>query len=97
VDHGEEETCDIVGGATERSVNPAPTTGIVVPETAQQGAGANDSQASAEERRPDPSPSTRAEQPEEAQVEDKATAEAGIVDIANILGSPTVTVVRSSL
>jgi hypothetical protein len=38
-----------------------------------------------------------AEQTEEAQAEDVATAEAGIVDIANILGALIVTVVRSTL
>jgi hypothetical protein len=48
-------------------------------------------------RRSDPSLATGAEQPEEAQFEDEATAEAGIVDIVNILGTPTVTVVRSTL
>jgi hypothetical protein len=48
-------------------------------------------------RRPDPSPTTRVEQPEGAEVEDEATIEAGIVDIASILGAPTVTVVWSSL
>jgi hypothetical protein len=37
------------------------------------------------------------EQPEEAQAEDEATAEAGIVDIGSILGAPTVTIVRSTL
>jgi hypothetical protein len=82
---------------TERSVSPTPTTGVVVSEAAQTAAGTGESQASAEERRPDPSPTTRAEQPEGAQVEDEATAEAGIVDIASILGAPTVIVVRSSL
>jgi hypothetical protein len=86
-----------VGGATERIVNLAPTTGVVVLEVAQQTAGADDLRASAEERRPDPSPATRVEQPEEAQVEDEATADAGIVDIASILGAPTVTVVRSNM
>jgi hypothetical protein len=59
--------------------------------------GANDSKASAGERRPDPSQPTRAEQPEVAHVEDEAPIEAGIVDIASILGALTVTVVRSSL
>jgi hypothetical protein len=38
----------------------------------------------------------RAEQPEVAHVEDEATAEAGIVDIASILAASTVTVVQSS-
>jgi hypothetical protein len=50
-----------------------------------------------EERRPDPSPATGAEQPEGTQTEGEATAEAGIVDIASILGTLTVTVVRSTL
>jgi hypothetical protein len=68
-----------------------------VPEAAQQAAGASDSQASAEARRPDPSPTIGAEQPEGAHVEDEAPAEAGIMDIASILGAPVVTVVRSSL
>jgi hypothetical protein len=68
-----------------------------VPKATQQAADVGDSHASAEERRPDPSPATRAEQLEEAQVEDEATVEAGIVDIASILGAPTVTVVCSSL
>jgi hypothetical protein len=52
---------------------------------------------SAEERRPNLSPATVTEQPEEAQEEDEATTEVGIVDIANILGALTVTVVRSTL
>jgi hypothetical protein len=97
VDQGEEETWDMVGGATERSLNPAPSAGVVMPEVAQQATGASDMQASAEERRSDPSPTMRAEQSEGAHVDDKATAEAGIVDIASILGAPTVTVVQSSL
>jgi hypothetical protein len=37
------------------------------------------------------------EQPEEAEADNKVTIEAGIVDIASILGAPTVTVVRSNL
>jgi hypothetical protein len=36
-------------------------------------------------------------EPVVAHVEEEAPAEAGLVDIANILGTPTVTVVRSSL
>jgi hypothetical protein len=37
------------------------------------------------------------EQPEEAQAEDEAAAEAGIVDITSILGPSTMIVVRSTL
>jgi cytoskeletal protein RodZ len=86
-----------VGAATERSISPPPTTGEVVPGLTQQEASADNSQASAEERRPNPSSATVAEQPGEAEAEDKAAAEAGIVDIANILSTPTVTVVWSTL
>jgi hypothetical protein len=68
-----------------------------VSESAQQAAGTDNSQASAEERRPDSSLAIVAEQPEEAWADDKAIAETGIVDIANILGAPTVIVVRSNL
>jgi hypothetical protein len=66
VDHGEEEIWDTVGGAAERSISPPPTTGEVVPESAQQVVGADNSRASAEERRPDSSPATVVEQLEEA-------------------------------
>jgi predicted secreted protein len=40
---------------------------------------------------------TAAEEPAATQAEEEAPAEAGLVDIASILGAPTVTVVRSSL
>jgi hypothetical protein len=49
------------------------------------------------ESRPEPSATTGDEEPVAAQVEEEAPAEAGLVDIASILGTPTVTVVRSSL
>jgi hypothetical protein len=54
-------------------------------------------QAPAVESRPEPSATTRPEEPVAAQIEEEASAEAGIVYIANILGAPTVTVVQSSL
>jgi hypothetical protein len=40
---------------------------------------------------------TGAVEPVIAHAEEEALAEAGLVDIASILGAPTVTVVRSSL
>jgi tellurite resistance protein len=40
---------------------------------------------------------TVAEEPTTIEAEEDAPAEAGLVDIASILGAPTVTVVRSSL
>jgi predicted secreted protein len=54
-------------------------------------------QALAMESRPEPSAATGAEDPVEAQAEEEAPTEAGLVDIASILGAPTVAVVRSSL
>jgi predicted secreted protein len=52
---------------------------------------------SAEESRPEPSTTTGTEEPVAAQAEEEAPAEAGLIDIASILGAPTVTVVWSSL
>jgi hypothetical protein len=40
---------------------------------------------------------TAAEEAAAAEVQEEAPAEAGLVNIASILGAPTVTVVRSSL
>jgi hypothetical protein len=97
VDQGVEETWDTVGGATEKSYSTAPTTEVTVPEAAQQAAVANELQASTEERRSEPSSTAGAVGPEVAHVEEEAPVEAGIVDIASILGAPTVTVVQSSL
>jgi predicted secreted protein len=54
-------------------------------------------QAPAMESRPEPSATTGVEEPVAAQVEEEAPAEAGLVDIASILGGLTVTIVRSSL
>jgi predicted secreted protein len=54
-------------------------------------------QVPAEESRPEPSMTTGAEEPIAAQAEEEAPTEAGLIDIASILGAPTVSVVRSSL
>jgi hypothetical protein len=54
-------------------------------------------QAWAEESRPEPSVTTGVEGSVAAEAEEEAPAEAELVDIASILGGPTVTVVRSSL
>jgi hypothetical protein len=91
VDQDEEEIRDTVGAAAERSVSPPPTTREIMSGSTKQGDGANNSQMSAEGRTSNPSPAMVTKQPEEAQAEDEATAEAGI------LGAPTVTVVRSTL
>jgi predicted secreted protein len=49
------------------------------------------------ENQSEPSAAADTEEPAVAQAEEEAPAEAGLVDIASILGAPTVTVVRSSL
>jgi hypothetical protein len=54
-------------------------------------------QVPAVESRPELSATTGAEELVAAQVEEEASVEAGLVDIASILGAPTVIVVRSSL
>jgi hypothetical protein len=97
VDQGDEETWDMVGGATERSLSPAPTVEEVVLKSAQQVTGAGELSTSTEEGRPELSATTGAVKPVVAHIEEEAPAEAGLVDIASILGTPTVTVVRSSL
>jgi hypothetical protein len=97
VDQGEEETWDTVGGATKRSQSPAPTTTVSAPEAAQQATVTDEPRPSVEERRPEPYMTTRTAAPVVARVEEEAPVEAGLVDIASILGALTVTVVRSSL
>jgi hypothetical protein len=94
---GGEENWDTVGGATERSLSPAPTVEEVVPELAQQTTGAGEPRASSKERRPEPSTTTGVVEPAVAHVEEEAPTEVGLVDVASVLGAPTVIAVRSSL
>jgi hypothetical protein len=47
--------------------------------------------------RTEPAAAAAAEEPATTEAEEEAPAEAGLVDIASILGTPTVTVVQSSL
>jgi hypothetical protein len=82
-----------VGGPAERSRSPAPT----VEELVSRSTRVVEPQAPTVESRPEPRMTTGAEEPAAAQAEEGAPAEAGLVDIANILGTPTVTVVWSSL
>jgi hypothetical protein len=93
----EEDNWDTVGGATERSLSPAPTVEEVVPEMVQQATVTAEPRALAEERRPEPSATVGTVEPVVAHVEEETPAEAMLVDIASILGAPTVTVVQSSL
>jgi hypothetical protein len=54
-------------------------------------------QAPVAEGRTEPAAAAAAEGPAAIEAEEEAPAEAGLVNIASILGAPTVTVVRSSL
>jgi hypothetical protein len=54
-------------------------------------------QVPTEESRPEPSATTGSGEPVATQAEKEAPVDAGLVDIASMLGAPTVTVVRSNL
>jgi hypothetical protein len=84
VDQGDEGDWETVGEPAERSRSLAPAMTEVVP------------QAPVAEGRTEPTVAA-AEEPATTESEEEAPAEAGLVDIASILGAPTVTVVRSSL
>jgi hypothetical protein len=85
VDQGDEGDWATVGEPAERSRSPAPAMTEAVP------------QAPVAEGRAEPVAAAAAEEPKTTQAGEEAPAEAGLVDIANILGAPTVTVVWSSL
>jgi hypothetical protein len=86
IDQGDEGEWDTVGEAAG-SRSPAPTVEELFaqmecqPPAPQEGA----------------EPAAAAEEVVAAEAREEAPAEAGLVDIASILGAPTVTVVRSSL
>jgi hypothetical protein len=97
VDQGKGEDWDMVGGPVERSRSPAPTVEEHVSRMTHWSTSVVKPQAPAVESRPEPSTIAGANEPAAAQYEEEAPAKAGLVDIASILGGPTVTVVRSSL
>jgi hypothetical protein len=86
-----------VGGPAERSRSPAPTVEELVSRMTQRSTRVVEPQAPTMKSRPEPSTAAGAKEPTAAQAEEEAPTEAGLVDIASILGAPTVTVVRSSL
>jgi hypothetical protein len=94
---GEGDDWDTVGGAADRSLSLAPTVEETVPQMAQQTPVTAEPQASAEESRLEPSATTGTGGPIAAQAKEEVAAEAGLVDIASLLGTPTVTVVWSIL
>jgi predicted secreted protein len=86
-----------VGEPAERNRSPAPTVEELVSQLTQRSTTVVESQAPVVERRTEPAATAAAEEPAAARAEEEAPAEARLVDIANIVGAPTVTVVRSSL
>jgi hypothetical protein len=92
VDQGNEGEWDMVGEAAG-SRSPAPTVEELLAQMERQPPAAQEST--------EPAAAAIAEEAAEGaaatEAQEEAPAEAGLVDIASILGAPTVTVVRSSL
>jgi hypothetical protein len=106
VDQGDEGECDTVGEATG-SRSPAPTVEELLaqmqrqppaPQESTKPAAASAGEVVAAEAQESAAPAAvTAEEAAAAEAQEEVPAEAGLVDIASILGAPTVTVVRSSL
>jgi hypothetical protein len=96
VDQGDEDVWETLGATAERSVSPPPATEEAVPGAAQLETGAVESRVSVGEGQGHP-PAAAVEQPEEALAKAETASEARIVNIASILGAPTVTVLQSTL
>jgi hypothetical protein len=88
VEQGDEGDWDTVGEPAGGSRSPAPTVEEFVAQLMRQPPVAEGSTEPA---------AAVAEEPATTEAQEEALAEAGLVDIASILGAPTVTVVRSSL
>jgi hypothetical protein len=88
VNQGDEGDWDTVGEPAGASRSPAPTVEELVVQLTLQPPVAEGSTEPAV---------VVAEEPTTTEAQEEAPAEAGLVDIASILGAPTVTVVRSSL
>jgi hypothetical protein len=97
VDQGDEGDWETVGEPTERSRSPAPTMEELMSQLTHQSTMIVELQAPVVEDKTEPAAAPAAEEPAATEAEEEAHAEAGLVDIASILGALTVTVVRSSL
>jgi hypothetical protein len=89
IDQGDESDLETVGEPTGASRNPAPTVEELVSQLTRQPPVA--------EGRTEPATTPATEEPVATEADEEEHAEAGLVDIASILGAATVTVVRSSL
>jgi hypothetical protein len=88
VEQGDEGDWDTVGEPAGASRSPAPTVDELLAQLSRQPHVAEGSTAPA---------AAVTEEASATEAQEEAPAEAGLVDIASILGAPTVTVVRSSL
>jgi hypothetical protein len=88
VERGDEGDWDTVGKPTGGSRSPAPTVEELMVQLTRQPPVAEGST--------EPSAAV-AEEPAATEAQEGVPTEAGLVDLASILGAPTVTVVRSSL
>jgi hypothetical protein len=88
VEQGDEGDWDTVGEPVEASRSPAPTIDELLAQLERQPPVAEEST--------EPTAAV-AEKAAATEAQERAPVEAGLVDIASILGAPTVTVVRSSL
>jgi hypothetical protein len=95
VDQGDEGDWETVGEPAKRNRSPAPTVEELVLQLTQRSTTIIKPQAPVV--RTELVVTAAAEEPAATQAEEETPAEAGFVDIASILGAPTVTVVRSSL
>jgi hypothetical protein len=97
VDQGDKGDWETVEEPAERSRSPTPTVEELVSQLTHQSTTVVEPQAPVVESRTEPTAAPAAEEPATTQAEEEAPVEAGLVDIASILGAPTVTVFRSSL
>jgi hypothetical protein len=88
VEQGDEGIWDTVGEAAEGSRSPAPTIEELLAQMERQPPAAQGSTEPA---------AAATEEAAATEAQEEVPAEAGLVDIASILGAPSVTVVRSSL
>jgi hypothetical protein len=88
---------EMVGEPPKISHSPAPTVEELVSRLTQRSTTVVEQQASVVENRTEPAVTAAVEEPAATQAKEEAPAEADLVDIASILGTPTVIVVLSRL
>jgi hypothetical protein len=88
---------ETVGEPAERNRSPSPTVEELVSRLTQRSTTIVEPHAPVVKNRTEPTLTVAAEEPAAAEAKKEVPAKAGLVDIASILGAPTVTVFRSSL